>query len=234
MTKLPPGYYWLFGLHPVQMALANPKRAKNELLATPNALSKLPKGAKARQVTPEELNRLLPAGSNHQGVALAVQPLKSPPLAEILSTGKPLVILDQVTDPQNIGAILRSAAAFGAGAVIVQDKNSPPENATIAKIAAGALELVPYVNVTNLSRCIEEGQKAGYWAVGLDGEAEQTLVQCKLSSKTILVMGAEGAGMRRLVAEHCDMLAKLPIDSRMESLNVSVAAGIALYEIMRA
>lgn len=231
MTKLPNGTYWLYGIHPVQMALANPQRQKGELLATPAALEKLPKGAKARQVTLEELSKLLPPGSTHQGVALAVWPLVPPPLERVLAEGKPLVMLDQVTDPQNIGAILRSAAAFGAGAVIVQDKHSPSENATIAKTAAGALELIPYLPVVNLSRCIEEAQRAGYWAIGLDGAAKQTLAECKPGAQTLLVMGAEGAGLRRLVAEHCDMLAKLPIDGRMESLNVSVAAGIALYEV---
>mgnify|MGYP001221670199 CR=1 FL=1 len=233
MAKLPPGFYWLYGIHPVQMALANPRRQKGELLATPAAAAKLPRGSKARQVAPGELNKLLPPGATHQGVALAVQPLSAPPLGKVLAEGKPLVMLDQVTDPQNIGAILRSAAAFGARAVIVQDKHSPPENATIAKTAAGALELVPYLPVTNLSRTIEEVQQAGYWAIGLDGTTKQTLAECRPGPKTVLVMGAEGAGLRRLVAEHCDLLAKLPIDSRMESLNVSVAAGIALYEIGR-
>jgi 23S rRNA (guanosine2251-2'-O)-methyltransferase len=231
---LPPGYYWLYGLHPVQMALANTARHKGVLLGTAPALAKLRVSAKMNTKTVEgaELDRMLPPQATHQGVALAVQPLNAPPLEQVLATGKPLVMLDQVTDPQNIGAILRSAAAFGAGAVLVQEKHSPTENATIAKIAAGALEVVPYLPVTNLSRAIEEAQKAGYWAVGLDGAAEKTLAQCKLTAKTLLVMGAEGAGLRRLVSEHCDILAKLPIDPQMESLNVSVAAGIALYSLI--
>lgn len=231
--SLPPGYYWLYGLHPVQLALANAARHKGVLLGTGTALAKLRVSAKmnAKTVEGAELDRMLPPQATHQGVALAVQPLTPPPLEQILAAGKPLVMLDQVTDPQNIGAILRSAAAFGAGAVIVQEKHSPGENATIAKIAAGALEAVPYLPVTNLSRCIEEAQKAGYWAVGLDGTAEKALAQCNLSAKTLLVMGAEGAGLRRLVSEHCDILAKLPIAPEMESLNVSVAAGIALYTL---
>lgn len=234
--SLPPGYYWLAGIHPVQMALDNPARAKYSLLATEAALAKLKVPAKIQpqKVEPEVIARLLPPGTTHQGVALSVQPLSAPAPEEIFAIGKPLVMLDQVTDPHNIGAILRSAAAFGAGGVIVQEKHSPAENTTIAKTAAGALEVVPYLAVTNLSRTIEVAQKAGYWVIGLDGAAEQTLSQCKPSRKTLLVMGAEGAGLRRLVAEHCDMLAKLPIQPQMESLNVSVAAGIALYEISQA
>lgn len=232
-SALPSGYYWLFGLHPVQMALDNPTRHKNSLMGTSAALARLKIPAKIQPKTVEgaELDKMLPPQATHQGVALAVQPISPPPLDEILATGKPLIMLDQVTDPQNIGAILRSAAAFGAGAVIVQDKHSPTENATIAKIAAGALEVVPYLPVTNLSRTIEAAQKAGYWAVGLDGAAKQTLAECKLTPKTLLVMGAEGAGLRRMVGEHCDILAKLPIAPQMESLNVSVAAGIALYVV---
>mgnify|MGYP000423241693 CR=1 FL=1 len=234
-SALPSGYYWLYGLHPVQMALDNPARHKNSLIGTRAALAKLRVSAKMNPKTVEgvELDKMLPHQATHQGVALAVQPLNPPPLEAILATEKPLVMLDQVTDPQNIGAILRSAAAFSAGAVIVQDKHSPTENATIAKIAAGALEVVPYLPVTNLSRTIEAAQKAGYWAVGLDGTAEKTLAECKLTPKTLLVMGAEGAGLRRLVSEHCDMLAKLPITPQMESLNVSVAAGIALYALLQ-
>lgn len=217
------------------MALDNPARAKNSLMGTSTALARLKIPAKIQPKTVEsaELGKMLPPQATHQGVALAVQPILPPPLEEILATGKPLIMLDQVTDPQNIGAILRSAAAFGAGAVIVQDKHSPTENATIAKIAAGALEIVPYLSVTNLSRTIEAAQKEGYWAVGLDGAAKQTLAECKLTPKTLLVMGAEGAGLRRMVGEHCDMLAKLPIDPQMESLNVSVAAGIALYTLLQ-
>jgi 23S rRNA (guanosine2251-2'-O)-methyltransferase len=231
--SLPSGYYWLTGIHPVQMALNNPQRVRHRLLVTANSKEKLriPQRISLEVVEQETLNRLLPAGTTHQGVALAVQPLSSPPLEDLLANAKPLLMLDQVTDPHNIGAILRSAAAFGAGGVIVQDKHSPAENATIAKTAAGALEVIPYLAVTNLSRTIEAAQQAGYWAIGLEGTASQTLKSCKPSAKTLLVMGAEGAGLRRLVAEHCDMLAKLPISPQMESLNVSVAAGIALYEI---
>jgi 23S rRNA (guanosine2251-2'-O)-methyltransferase len=236
-SPLPQGHYWLFGIHPVQMALENSKRHKSLLLVTTPALEKLrvplQHQPKIKRVTGDEITAFLPAGSTHQGVALAVQPLAQPSLEEVAHTAKPLVMLDQVTDPQNIGAIIRSAAAFGAGAVIVQAKHSPSENATIAKTAAGALEVIPYLAETNLSRAIETLQKLGYWAVGLEGEATQSLAACSLSPKTLVVMGAEGAGLRRLVAEHCDSLAKLPIHPQMESLNVSVAAGIALYEITR-
>lgn len=234
--SLPSGYYWLTGIHPVQMALDNPARAKNTLLMTAAVKEKLRLSGKIQpqMVEAEAIARLLPAGTTHQGVALGVQPITPPALEDILIAGKPLVMLDQVTDPHNIGAILRSAAAFGAGAVIVQDKHSPTEGTTIAKTAAGALEVTPYLPVTNLSRTIEQAQKAGYWVIGLDGSAMKTLRDCKPTTKTLLVMGAEGTGLRRLVSEHCDMLAKLPIFAEMESLNVSVATGIALYEIATA
>jgi len=234
--------YWMVGAHAVQAALDNPHRAKRRLLVTENALAKwriplsLAAKIKPELVTPAELDTKLGHGgaeSSHQGIALEVQPLPGQSLEKLAASGQRLVMLDQVTDPHNIGAILRSAAAFGAAGVIVQDKNAPPENATIAKTAVGALELVPLLRVTNLSRAIEALQDAGYWAIGLDGEAESEMAALDLPAQTLLVMGAEGKGLRRLVGEHCNQLVKLPIHPQMESLNVSVAAGIALYELAR-
>jgi 23S rRNA (guanosine2251-2'-O)-methyltransferase len=229
-----PGHYWLAGIHPVQMALDNPKRQKIQLLATQPALAKLrlPPRLPVQTVDPARLDALFPQGQTHQGVALEVAPLPAADVTAMLDSGQPLLMLDQVTDPQNIGAILRSAAAFGAGGVILQEKHSPRESTALAKTAAGALEVVPLLYVTNLSRTIVEAQQSGYWVIGLDGDAAHpTLAACKPQSKTLLVLGAEGTGLRRLVAEHCDQLARLPISAKMESLNVSNAAAIALYVV---
>lgn len=225
------GHYYLYGIHAVQAALDNPNRVKRKLYASGNALDKLniPTKVKSIKLDNQSLQEMLPAGAVHQGAALEVQALPQPDIKQIATTGKLLLMLDQVSDPHNIGAILRSAAAFDVGGIIVQDKHAPKENATIAKIAAGGLEIVPLVAVTNLSRALKELQDDGYWSVGMDGTAKQTLAQLNLDGKIVLVMGAEGAGLRRLIAEKCDMLAKLPIHRQMESLNVSVAAGIGLY-----
>ncbi len=232
-TKPTPGHYFIFGIHAVQAALDNPKRVKRKLYATGNAAEKLkvPERIYTHTVDSDWLNKLLPDHSVHQGVVLEVQALPQPHLIEIAQTGKRLLMLDQVSDPHNIGAIIRSAAAFDVGGIIVQDKHAPRANATIAKTAAGALEMVPLVAVTNLTRALKELQEEGYWSIGMAGEAKQTIDQLNLDPKTVLVMGAEGSGLRRLIAEKCDLLAKLSIHSQMESLNVSVAAGISLYAL---
>ena len=142
-----------------------------------------------------------------------------------------VLVLDQVSDPQNLGAILRSAVAFGVRAVIVPHRQSAELGGATAKAASGALDMIPIVEVTNLSRALETLKELGYWRAGLDGKAEQTIDQAPSFEKLALVLGAEGSGIRRLVAEHCDLLLKLPISDRMESLNVSVASGIALYAL---
>ena len=142
-------------------------------------------------------------------------------------------MLDQVTDPHNIGAILRSAAAFEAAAVILPDANAPEESGTLAKSACGGLEIVPLIRVPNLVRAIETLKKVGFWVIGLDGSAKKTMAQDKLPAKTVFILGSEGDGLRRLTAENCDYMLKLPISDKMESLNVSNAAAIALYEFNR-
>lgn len=227
------GAYYLYGLHPVQAALDNPRRQKGILRASENALKKLklPKAMKVETIQPKMLDKLFHTAVTHQGVALEVKPLDQPFLPAVLGNKKHLLMLDQVTDPHNIGAIMRSAAAFDIGAVIVQERHAPEENAIIAKTAAGGLESIPLIHETNLSRTIKQCQESGYWAVGLTGHTPHLLNELKADQPILLVMGAEGKGLRRLVAENCDQLCKLPIHPQMESLNVSVAAGIGMFSL---
>ncbi|NBX03317.1 MAG: 23S rRNA (guanosine(2251)-2'-O)-methyltransferase RlmB [Alphaproteobacteria bacterium] len=183
----------------------------------------------------QKLESMLPPNSVHQGIVVEAEPLSQPSLSDWLAEGlnKPVLLLDQVTDPHNVGAILRSAAAFDAGCVILTDRNAPTESGVMAKSASGALEIVPLITVTNLVQAMETVKKAGYWTAGLDGEAKQNIADAKLDAKTALICGAEGKGLRRLTAEHCDFLVKLPMSGKMESLNVSNAAAIALYDLYR-
>jgi 23S rRNA (guanosine2251-2'-O)-methyltransferase len=227
------GAYWLYGLHAAHAALANPARDVRRVLVTRNAGEKLrleKRHPRPEIVEPAALEKLLGSDAVHQGIALQVKPLESAEITE-LDLARPVLLLDQVTDPHNVGAILRSAAAFGAAAVVVLKHGAPREGGVMAKAAAGALDLVPLVTATNLVAAIEDLKKAGYWVAGLDGEATQTLAEAKLSAKTALVLGSEGRGLRRLVSEHCDLLVKLPIHPQMESLNVSNAAAVALYAL---
>lgn len=226
------GRYWLYGAHAVASALANPQRTVRRILSLRDAAFAFPLEShhpKPEILEQKEMVLLLGPDAVHQGVAIEVEPLDQPFLEEVIRGNAPLVFLDQVTDPHNVGAILRSAAAFGAAAVIIPKDNSASETAVMAKAASGALDIVPLVTVTNLATALRDVQEAGYWVAGLAGDAKQTFAEAKLGKKTALVLGAEGRGMRRLTAESCDILVKLPIDSRMESLNVSNAAAIALF-----
>jgi 23S rRNA (guanosine2251-2'-O)-methyltransferase len=164
---------------------------------------------------------------------LEVEPLDDVFLDELLADGSdaPLLVLDQVTDPHNVGAILRSAAAFGARGIVTQDRHSPPEGGALARAASGALEVVPWARVVNLARALDEIAEAGFWRIGLTGEAQRTLGDVLGSAKVALVLGAEGEGIRPNTAAHCDELARLPISDRVESLNVSNAAAVALYAV---
>ncbi len=199
-------------------------------------------GATPWRIAPERADRariaaLLPEDAVHQGAALLADPLPPMPLDRVLAqTVGPLLVLDQVTDPRNVGAILRSAAAFGAAAMVLQDRHAPPETGTLARAASGALEMVPVVREVNLARALGALKKAGLWVVGLDAAAPVTLAQVAggLGGRRVaLVLGAEGEGLRRLTRETCDELARLPIAVGMESLNVSAAAAVALYELAR-
>ncbi len=232
--------FW--GRHAVTAALANPERVVRKLWATREALASLDIPPVIPIVFAEvtDLARLVPSDAPHQGLVAEVDPLEEIWLGDLLEQGagdpperqRPLLILDQVTDPHNVGAILRSAAAFDALGIITQDRHAPPESGTVARAASGALELVPWVRVVNLSRALDEIAEAQFWRIGLTGESETTLAEAiKGGGKTALVLGAEGEGMRRNTEEHCDILARLPISQLVESLNVSNAAAIALYAV---
>lgn len=238
LGKMKTKTYLLFGVHAVISALENPRREVEELLVTSNAMPRIqPYVEKGRhpqisQMDVKQLNKRVGEETVHQGVLAKVCPLPPVSLEDILEEEKrPLLFLDQVTDPHNIGAILRSAAAFNAAALVVQDRHTPEENGVMAKTASGALDVVPLIRVTNLAQALDTVKQAGYWAAGLDGLADQAIGDTKLGADTALVLGAEGRGLRRLTAEHCDMLVKLPISERMESLNVSNAAAVALYAL---
>ena len=224
----------LWGKHAVAAALDNPKRKVLKAWATHEAaaLMQFPQDVAVTFADVADLGRLVPHDAPHQGVVIEVQPLEDLWLDDLL-TGTPeeavLLILDQVTDPHNVGAILRSAAAFGAIGVVTQDRHSPPESGVIAKAASGALERLPWVRVVNLARALEEIAEGGFWRIGLTGDAETELKDALGPSRVALVLGAEGPGLRQNTREHCDALARLPIGDAVESLNVSNAAAVALY-----
>ena len=238
---------WIWGRHAVAAALANPARAPfQRLVATPEALKALQAEKSGREalaasgLNPEpaanggEVARLLPQGAVHQGLALAAQPLEPVDLDDLADPAEGLlVMLDGVTDPQNVGAIFRSAAAFGAKGLILQDRHAPAFTGTLAKAAAGALERLPAARVVNLARALERLADLGWRTVGLSGEAETDLAEALDGRPTVLVLGSEGEGLRRLVGEHCDVLARIPMPGGFESLNVSAAAAVALYQAAR-
>ncbi|QNQ10199.1 23S rRNA (guanosine(2251)-2'-O)-methyltransferase RlmB [Sphingomonas alpina] len=236
-SHAPAGRPRFWGRHAVTAALANPERVVRKMWATREALALLdiPPVIPITFADVADLARLVPGDAPHQGLVAEVDPLEDVWLGDLLDQGagdrRPLVILDQVTDPHNVGAILRSAAAFDALGIITPDRHSPPESGTIARSASGALEIVPWVRVVNLARALEEVAEAGFWRVGLTGEATQTLAQAMGETRVALVLGAEGEGMRHNTAAHCDELARLPISPKVESLNVSNAAAIALYAV---
>lgn len=225
--------FW--GRHAVYAALDNPERRLIKLWGTREEIGKIvvPEGLSVQYAEVTDLARYVPKDAPHQGLVLEVAPLEDVWLGDILPTDpddkRPLLVLDQVTDPHNVGAIFRTAAAFNAVAVITQDRHAPPESGALAKAASGGIEITPWVRVVNLARTLEEIAEAGYWRIGLSGHATVTLDNALTTGRNALVLGAEGEGMRHNIQEHCDQLAKLPISEQMESLNVSNAAAIALY-----
>lgn len=231
------GQVRLWGRHAVEAALKNPARSHRKLWATREGIDsldgELPPDFPLEYADGADLARLVARDAPHQGLVLECAPLEDVFLDEVMDAdpARPLLVLDQVTDPHNVGAILRSAAAFNAAAIVTQDRHAPPESGVVAKSASGALEIVPWVRVVNLARALEEMAEAGYWRIGLAGEAQSTLAEALPAGPVALVLGAEGEGMRHNIAGHCDALARLPISDAMESLNVSNAAAIALYAI---
>lgn len=231
----------LYGRHAVMAALENPKRRLKKLVCTAENANQIRiKYPNLNVVTADkkDIDKLLPPDAVHQGYALYCFELDNLSIEELCSMTAEdkkcsVLILDQVTDPQNIGAIIRSCAAFGAKALIVQDKNSPQESGAMAKAAAGTMELVPVVRVTNLARSIEILKKNGFWIVGMDGYAKNNVDKIDKDAKLAVIMGSEGAGMRRLVEESCDLTVRLPINEKVESLNVSTAAAVVLYELSK-
>ncbi len=235
------GSGWIWGRHAVEAYVANPAReAPRRLLATADRAKALQPAAGRRAdwdggvrlevVEAQMLAQLLPQGAVHQGCAVLTDPLPDLSLEDVAAEAEGVILmLDEVTDPQNVGAILRSASAFGAKAVVMQDRRAPEPFGALAKAAAGALERTPIVRVVNLSRALERLETLGWTSIGLDGNADRTLDEALGPPAIVLVLGSEGEGLRRLVSEHCDGLANIPMPGMFESLNVSAAAAVALY-----
>ena len=227
----------IYGRHAVLSALKNPNRHIQKLLISADNRPEIEKlNIPYSIIDKKEFARILGEDAVHQGFALYCNRLKNYDITDLISLAEDkekchILILDQVTDPQNIGAIIRSCAAFSTLGLVMQDKNSPLESGAMDKAAAGTIEFVPIARVTNLSRAIESLKKAGFWVLGMDGYAKTTIDKINKSGKTAIVMGSEGKGMRRLVEENCDSSVKLPIAPNVESLNVSTAAAITLYEL---
>lgn len=236
------GGTWLYGIHAVRAALANPKRRLGRAVLTDRAArligEKLLAKVQAEITEPGVIDRLLPPGAVHQGVALEAWPLKARNLEDVVAAAarerrRVVLVLDQLSDPHNVGAILRTAAAFDVAAVVVQDRHAPPQSGALAKAASGALDMIPYVEVVNIARALDQLAELGFWRIALAGDGKESLAQAVPTGDVALVLGAEGTGIRPLVRAHCEAATFIPIGSAMESLNVSNAAAIALYELRR-
>ena len=226
----------IFGIHAVEAALANPGRTVRRLCLTDNAENRLRQALAARQlaherVTPRDLDRRLGTDTVHQGALLESAPLPEPDLATMAAQagGRPIVVLDQVTDPHNVGAILRSAAVFGAAGLVMTRRHSPPLDGALAKAASGALEHVPVALVQNLARALAELKELDCIIIGLDGEGPDRIEDLDWPERSALVLGAEGKGLRQLTRDSCDRLARIGTDGPLGSLNVSNAAAVALH-----
>ncbi len=230
------GRVLLYGFHAVVEALGNEKRRKHRLYVTENALRRLEEAKTAFgrveivSVRPDELDRLLGRDAVHQGIAMEAEPLIGPSLEEIPAEGIVLV-LDQITDPHNVGAILRTAAAFAVRAVIVTERHSPDMTGVLAKAASGGLEHVPFVHVGNLAQALAKLGDMGFHRIGLDSDGPEPLAAVAAPPPVALVLGAEGKGLRRLTRDRCDALARLDVPGAIRSLNVSNAAAVALYAL---
>jgi 23S rRNA (guanosine2251-2'-O)-methyltransferase len=228
-----PETLWIYGIHAVSAALGNPRRDIRRLLVTPNATQRLGALASrpdvtAEPATPRDLDRLLGPDTVHQGAAVEVAPLASAGI-EALADARLIVVLDQITDPHNVGAIMRSAVAFGADAVVTTGRHAAIETGTLAKAASGALDRIAWIEVPNLARALEEIGAMGFTRIGLDSEATTDIEDAIVGERIALVLGAEGKGLRRLTRDTCDALARLSVPGAIASLNVSNAAVLALY-----
>jgi 23S rRNA (guanosine2251-2'-O)-methyltransferase len=228
---------WLYGRHAVVAALANPERRLHRLLVAGEPPA-LPTGCPLapEHATRDQIETVLPSGAVHQGLALLADPPVETSIEEFCTEAAMApralaVVLDQVSDPQNVGAVLRSAAVFGAGCVIVSDRHAPPPTGALAKAASGALEAVPLIRAVNLVRALAALKEAGFWCIGLDAAADTPIGQAGRFPKTALVLGAEDDGLRRLTRESCDLLVRIPGVGPLSSLNVSNAAAVALYAV---
>ena len=249
------GTIWLYGVHAVAAALANPARARHRLVATADGAERLAGAHDAPEIVAgateiverRALDELLPAGAVHQGLALLTAPLPAPAIEDITDRGAAaaraaVIVLDRVSDPHNVGAVVRSAAVFGALAVVVPDRHSPGAGGVLAKSASGGLETEPLVRVANLARALHGLKECGFWCVGLDSAATTRLDRADLPDRVAFVLGAEGSGLRRLTRETCDLTTTIsgagpdagPGAGTMASLNVSCAATVALYAFARA
>jgi len=243
------GAGWIWGYHAATAALSNPKRTIHDIYLTENNREKLniPSGPPfPKSALPSEISRLLPPGASHQGVALRCAPLEWPDISDIAAEAPDdglILVLDQITDPHNVGAMLRLASAFGANALVMQDRHAPPLSGALAKVAVGCLESIPVCQVTNIGNTLQDLAKTGWFITGLAGETDLELAEAVKGGaqgpiKQVIVMGAEGPGLRKRVRDCCDQLAKIPMLSsglpgQAESLNVATAAAIALYEVRR-
>ncbi|AIL13230.1 hypothetical protein IM40_06540 [Candidatus Paracaedimonas acanthamoebae] len=233
--------FWIYGLHAVKAALLNIERQCYKVVYLQDSLlNELDLSGRPHlsieKVDRQKFHSLFPEGAVHQGVAILVNRFEEKGIEslEYVEDSCVVLTLDQITDPHNLGAILRSAAAFGAKALILPDRNTPDENSPIvAKTASGALEWVSILRVTNLARALEKMKEYGFWHVGLDEKGSTLLADLNLTGKTNIILGAEGEGLRRLTQESCDFLARLPTSSHFSTLNVSNAAAISLYECIR-
>jgi 23S rRNA (guanosine2251-2'-O)-methyltransferase len=255
-ARKPSAAAWLYGRHAVAAALANPERRWRRLAVLAGheeeARALVARARAQRRPGADDTNgtaicvldsrsfaAILPRQAVHQGLALEVEPLTEPDLDDVLRLAQPgstrsiILALDQASDPQNIGAVLRSAAAFGALAVVLPQHGAPSTTGALAKAASGALERVPLVRVVNLARALDRMKRGGFWICGLDEAARQPLSRLDAGGRVAIVLGSEGAGMRRLIRESCDFLVRLPTRPEQPTLNVSNAAAVALYELTR-
>lgn len=238
---------WVFGIHAGLAAIANPERKVLRIVVSKQGVDDSLMGEIKNAIAQSEITRPGPEqkdraalddifgwGAVHQGLAVQVAGLEQPELADLMDMAEAqesacIVVLDQATDPRNIGAVMRSCAAFGAMGLVVQDRHAPEMSATMAKAASGAAERLPLVKVTNIARAIDDLKQKEFWAIGLDGSASDIIDDKIMKGRIALVLGAEGSGLRRLVSETCDRLVKIPISNNVESLNLSNAAAVALY-----